>query len=80
MKLYFILDCKGNIVGNPKGYRTIRGAIREQDKKGSKAYQSIWRAYWKEKLINPEHTKLSKICAYNCLDDSVKGLLGYSYE
>lgn len=43
---FFIRDCNGNIVGNPKGYRTIKGAIQQQNQKGSPAYNAIWKAYW----------------------------------
>lgn len=27
--MFFIYDCHGNIAGNPKGYRTLRGASRQ---------------------------------------------------
>lgn len=42
---FFIRDCNGTIVGNTKGYRTIKGAVREQNRPGSKAFKSIWEAY-----------------------------------
>ena len=42
---YFIRDCNGKIVGNPQGYRTIRGAITQQNRKGSPALRAIWQAY-----------------------------------
>jgi len=29
--MYFIYDCNDNIIGNTKGYRTYRGAVRQQD-------------------------------------------------
>ena len=28
---FFIFDCQGNIVGNPKGYDTVKGALRVAD-------------------------------------------------
>lgn len=42
---FFIRDCNSTIVGNPKGYRTMRGAVREQNRPGSKAFRAIWEAY-----------------------------------
>ena len=44
--MYFIYDCNGNIVGNPKGYRTYNGAERQQNSKKSIAYKAIWDAYY----------------------------------
>jgi hypothetical protein len=29
--MYFIYDCNDKIIGNSKGYRTFRGAERQQD-------------------------------------------------
>ena len=29
--MYFIYDCNKKVIGNPKGYRTFRGATRQQD-------------------------------------------------
>lgn len=45
MDKFFIFDCNGRIVGNPNGYRTIRGAVRQQNQHGSPAYKAIWAAY-----------------------------------
>ena len=42
---FFIFDCNDNIVGNPNGYRTIRGAIQQKERRGSPAYRAIWAAY-----------------------------------
>lgn len=42
---FFIRDCNENIVGNPKGYATMRGAIAQQNRPGSPAYRAIWAAY-----------------------------------
>lgn len=41
---FFIRDCAGNIVGNPAGYRTMRGAMREANRRGSPAYNAIYAA------------------------------------
>jgi hypothetical protein len=45
MERFFIYDCEGRIVGNPKGYRTMRGAIQQQDRKNSPAWRAIWAAF-----------------------------------
>ena len=50
---FFIYDCNGTIVGNPKGYATIKGAIHQQNLIGSKAYIAIWRAVKLYKQENP---------------------------
>lgn len=42
---HYIKDCNGNIVGNPKGYKTIKSAIKQTEKVGSPAYNAIWNAY-----------------------------------
>lgn len=39
---YFILDCNGEIIGNPNGYRTFIGAERQQNGKLSAL---IWERY-----------------------------------
>lgn len=44
MERFYILDCKDNIIGNPKGYRTMRGvfqAMREGSKTLSLAYDRL---------------------------------------
>ena len=49
---YFIRDCNGKIVGNVKGYATIKGATTQQNKRGSKAYNAIWKAYDENKKLD----------------------------
>lgn len=44
MKRFFIRDCNYQIVGNPNGYRTMRGAAQQRDQRGSPAYRAIWAA------------------------------------
>lgn len=46
--MYFIFDCKGNIVGNPKGYATYKGAARQAEMRTSKAHKQIWAAFYAE--------------------------------
>lgn len=42
---FFIRDCNGVIVGNPKGYTSHYQADKQANIKGSKAYNAIWNAY-----------------------------------
>lgn len=39
---YYILDCCGNPCGNPKGYRTMRGAMQQTDSRKSKIHRELW--------------------------------------
>lgn len=61
MDRVFIFDCTGEIVGNPNGYRTMKGAIRQAHIKGSKAYRAIWRAYNEAKRLDPDLTLINRI-------------------
>ena len=39
---FFVYNCHGQIVGNPKGYKTFRGAARvEKNHKGA-----LWRTFY----------------------------------
>lgn len=58
---FFIRDCNDTIVGNPKGYPTIKGANIQANKHGSKAFNAIWEAYHKARNVNPEHRHLCSI-------------------
>lgn len=58
---FFIFDCNGRIVGNPKGYRTIRGAIREKERKGSPAWRAVWAAYDERKKEDFNHTLIATV-------------------
>lgn len=40
--MFFIYDCYGNKVGNPKGYRTMRGAMAQADSVKTKIGRHIW--------------------------------------
>lgn len=60
---FFIIDCEGRIVGNPQGYRTMRGAMRQHDQKGSPAWRAIWGAYELRKAENPDWVKVSAVAA-----------------
>jgi hypothetical protein len=38
---FYIRDCCGKIVGNPKGYRTMRGAMQQADSRKSKIHWEL---------------------------------------
>lgn len=59
--MFYIFDCNGRIVGNPKGYRDIRQATKQQNMKGSPAYRAIWQAYDARIKQDPEWTRVSCI-------------------
>lgn len=61
MQKYFILDCFGQVCGNPKGYPTFKGAEVQQNYRKSKAYKQLVRAYNIMERINPENNLFSKI-------------------
>lgn len=42
---YYIRDCNGQIVGNPKGYATFKGADRQASGVKTKAARAIWAAF-----------------------------------
>jgi hypothetical protein len=42
--MFFIRDCNDAIVGNPKGYKTMRGAEAQYANKRSAVYRAIWAA------------------------------------
>ena len=42
MNKYLITDCNACIVGNPKGYRTFKGADQQANREGSPANRAIW--------------------------------------
>ena len=43
--MFYIRDCNDNIVGNPAGYRTMRGAEAQYANRRSKVYRAIWAAF-----------------------------------
>lgn len=63
--MYYIYDCLDNIVGNQNGYRTIKGAIIQQNKIGSKAYNEIWSKFYAQNYSGSGHEicsiKFSKV-------------------
>lgn len=61
--MYFIYDCNGKVVGNPKGYATFKGAERQQNYPYSKAYCSIWEAY-----DNRENRAHNHVCSIKLVE------------
>ena len=59
--MYYIFDCTGIIVGNPKGYRTNKGASIQANSWRSSTYKAIWNAFEKNKLVDPDNTHLHSI-------------------
>lgn len=43
--MYFIYDCFNNVVGNPKGYPTFKGANRQANMRTSKTFKAIWDSF-----------------------------------
>jgi hypothetical protein len=42
--MFFIFNCHGEIVGNPRGYASHRAAINQAERKASPANRAIWAA------------------------------------
>lgn len=40
--MFYIRDCYGNIVGNPKGYQSVKSADKEANRKKGKTFAAIW--------------------------------------
>lgn len=45
MSRYFIRDALNNLAGNTKGYPTYKGAERQCNMIGSKAFNQIWNVF-----------------------------------
>lgn len=61
MDRFYILDCKDNIIGNPKGYRTHRGAMQQAGMPKAKAYRQAWQALEDARKINPSENLIHRI-------------------
>lgn len=54
---FYILDCKDNIIGNPKGYQTMRGvhqAMHKRSKTLALAYERLADA----RKVDPKETTI----------------------
>lgn len=54
--MFYIRDCNDIIMGNPKGYRTMRGAMHQAESKKSKIHRELWARFYAKKKENPEST------------------------
>jgi hypothetical protein len=43
--MFYIRDCNDKIIGNLKGYRTMRGAQAQTNNHRSPVYRAIWSAF-----------------------------------
>lgn len=71
--MFFIFDCYGQIVGNPDGYRTAKGATRQAELKGSRAFRAIWQRYYEAKAANPDHTRIYSVEAWPSPEEALSG-------
>lgn len=53
--MYFIFNCKKEIIGNPKGYRTHTGAERACNLPGN-VRRKIYDDFFRYNLENPKNT------------------------
>ena len=47
--MFYIFDCEHKIIGNPKGYKTHKGAERQCENSGSKIKAQIWDKFYTPK-------------------------------
>ena len=59
--MFFIRDCNGAIVGNLKGYRTMRGAQAQAANHRSSVYKAIWNAFDAQNSLDP----IARICIFS---------------
>lgn len=46
MDRFYIFDCRGQIVGNPKGYASIKSAEKMMNTPSSKVYAQVWDTFF----------------------------------
>jgi len=73
--MYFIFDCNHNIVGNPRGYRTFKGARIQKDMQSGKAYNAIYRAFDDKPKLMDGGNLISQILLINTDKISTKQAL-----
>ena len=62
--MYFIYDCNGQIVGNPKGYKTHTGAQRQCNLdavKPTKTMAVLWKRFHDKAQIDSTKTRIYSI-------------------
>lgn len=65
---YFIYDCNENVVGNPKGYATFRGAASQEANRRSPARRAIDAAFYAREAAEiaagvPRHEQRRNVCS-----------------
>lgn len=58
--MYYIFDCNGDIVGNPKGYHTFKGANKQANGK-TLLNNFLWARLQQRKLVYPNATLINRI-------------------
>lgn len=68
--MYFIRNARGEIVGNPKGYRTLKGATTQADNKLYPMLEAVGKEVHEEYIAaNPDYNDRSYlICEIKKLD------------
>jgi len=56
--MYLIYNCKGETVGNPKGYKTHRGASQQAE---TRLNRKLWSEFFQYKTEKPEARTVYKI-------------------
>jgi hypothetical protein len=59
--MHFIYDCNNQIVGNPKGYRTFRGADQQAHSTKTKVYGVLWSRYYAKRKEKPDWCLVCRI-------------------
>jgi hypothetical protein len=60
--MYFIRDCNDQIVGNPKGYRTFRGANQQANSRFSKINRELWNRLYDKRKAEPTAVMVCRVC------------------
>lgn len=59
--MFYIYDCTGKVVGNPNGYRTIKGARQQAESRHAKAYAQIWQSFYDNENVIPRDSMRSRL-------------------
>lgn len=59
--MFYIFDCEHKIIGNPKGYKTHKGAERQCENSGSKIKAQIWNKFYTPKNVGTGKTRVYSI-------------------
>lgn len=59
--MFYIFDCENKLIGNPKGYKTHKGAQRQCENNGSKVKTQIWINFYTPKSADFKTTRIYSI-------------------